>query len=151
MVSENVRELIEQYHPFYEVAPYYIVLEARSSGTAVTRRRIQAGFYIDMYGIIASLEPEPFTDYVLAYTALQKVVETVLPRTSDRCSIEVIPFASSVILDTRTHLQPEAMLRIRIAHGRGIDLPAGTSEERALNEIEEKLRDLGVSERRSRA
>jgi len=143
-MSENVRELIDQYHPFHEVTPYYVVFEERPHGATAARRRIQAGFDIDVYGITASLEREPYSDYVLACTALQKVAETVLPHTSDRCSIEVIPFPSTVILDTRRHLQPKAMLRIRITHTRGLDQPAGASEEQALKEIEEQLRVLGV-------
>jgi hypothetical protein len=71
-------------------------------------------------------------------------VETVLPHTGDRCSIEVIPFPSTVILDTRRKLQPEAMVRIRITHRRGLGQPAGASEEGALKQIEEQLRGLGI-------
>jgi hypothetical protein len=149
-MSENVREVIEQHHAFYEVIPYYVELEERPHGATAARRRIQAGFDIDMYGIKASLEPEPSPDYVLAYRALQKMVETVLAHTNNRCSIEVIPFPSTVILDTRRNLQPEDMLRVRIAHTRGLDQPAGVSEEQALKEIEEQLQVLGVSVGRSR-
>ena len=143
-MATNVRELIDQYHPFYEVTPYCVVFEERPPGATAARRRIQAGFDIDVYGITASLKREPYSDYVLACTALQKVAETVLPHTSDRCSIEVIPFPSTVILDTRRRLQPEAVVRIRITHSRGLDQPAGASEESALREIEEQLRGLGI-------
>jgi hypothetical protein len=143
-MSENVREVIQQRRAFYGVSPYYVVREERPNGAPAATRRIQAGFDIDVYGIKASLEPEPSPDYVLAYAALQKMVETVLLHTSDHCSIEVIPFPSTVILDTRRHLQPEDMLRIRITHTRGLDQPAGASEERALKEIQEQLNVLGV-------
>ena len=143
-MSENVREVIQQRRAFYEVRPYYVALEERPNGAPAATRRIQAGSEIDVYGIKASLEPEPSPDYVLAYTALQKMAETVLLHTSDHCSIEVIPLFSTVILDTRRHLQPEDMLRIRITHTRGLDQPAGASEESALKEIEEQLQALGV-------
>jgi hypothetical protein len=144
-MSENVREVIEQHHAFYEITPYLVVLEARPQGAKVARRTIQAGFDIDVYGIKASLEPEPSSDYVLVYMALQKTVETVLPHANNHCSIEVIPFPSTVILDARRRLQPEDMLKIRITHRRGLDQAAGASEESALKEIEERLHDLGVS------
>ncbi len=150
-MSENVREVIEQHRASYEVMPYYVALEARPHITTAARRTIQAGFDIDVYCIKASLEPEPSPDYVLVYMALQKAVETVLPHANNHCSIEVIPFPSTVILDTRRHLQPEDMLRIRITHGRGLDQAAGASEESALKEIEERLHDLGVSLGRSGA
>jgi hypothetical protein len=148
-MSENVRAVIERHHGFYEVIPYYILLEERPHGAKATTRRIQAGYDIDVYGIKTSLEPEAASDYALIYTALKEVVETILPHTSDACLIEVIPFGSTVILDTRRHLQPEGMLRIRITHGRGLDQPAGAPEERALKEVEEQLRVLGVRPGRS--
>jgi hypothetical protein len=143
-MSENVRAVIERHHGFYEVIPYYILLEERPHGAKATPRRIQAGYDIDVYGIKSSLEPEAASDYALIYAALQGVVETIVPHTSDACLIEVIPFGSTVILDTGRHLQPEGMLRIRITHGRGLDQPAGAPEERALKEIQEQLHVLGV-------
>jgi len=143
-MSENVCQVIQQRHAFYGVSPYYVVREERPNGAPAATRRIQAGFDIDVYGIKSSPDPEASPDYVLAYTTLQKMVETVLLHTSDHCSIEVIPFFSTVILDTRRHLQPEDILRIRITHTRGLDQPAGASEERALKQIEEQLNVLGV-------
>jgi len=148
-MSENVREVIEKHHAFYEVTPYIVVLEDPPHEAQTARRTIQAGFNIDVYGIKASLEPEPSSDYVLVYRALEKAVETVLPQANNHCLIEVIPFPSTVILDTKRRRQPEGMVRIRITHGRGLDQAAGASEESALKEIEERLHDLGVSLRRS--
>jgi len=147
-MSENVREVIEQHHAFYEVLPYYIELEQRPQGALATTRRIQAGFDVDVYGIKSSLEPEAAHDYELVYATLRSVVQTILPHITDFCSIEVIPFGSSVILDTRRHLRPEGMLRIRITHGRGLDQPAAALEERALKEVEEQLQILGVKPER---
>jgi hypothetical protein len=143
-MSENVRAVIERHHGFYEVMPYYVLLEEGPHGAKATPRRIQAGYDIDVYGIKSSLEPEAASDYALIYAALQEVVETIVPHTSDACLIEVIPFGSTVILDTGRPLQPEGMLRIRITHGRGLDQPAATPEEGALKEVQEQLRILGV-------
>jgi hypothetical protein len=66
---------------------------------------------------------------------LREVAQTVTSQTGDSCSIEVIPFASTVILDTRQRLQPEGMIRIRITHCRGLGQPAGEPEQKALKEI----------------
>jgi hypothetical protein len=68
----------------------------------------------------------------------------IRPNTSDGCSIEVISLASTVILDPKLHFEQEATLRIRIAHSRGLDQPAGPAEERTLQELQEQLRTLGV-------
>ena len=141
-MSENIRELIEQHHSFYEVLPYYIVQEQRTHGTT---KRIQVGFDIDVYGTKPSHERHPGRDYLLGYLELEKLVETILPKTGEACSVEVISFPSTVVLDTKRQFQEEGMLRIRITH-KGLQ-PAGEPEERALKEIKERLHDLGLRQR----
>ena len=141
-MSENIHELIEQHHAFYEVLPYYVVQEDR---THKATTRIQAGFDIDVYGIKPSHEQHPGRDYVLGYVAVEKLVETILLNTGEACSVEVIPFPSTVFLDTRRQFQEQGMLRIRITHKHL--QPAGAPEERALQKIKERLRDLGLSQR----
>jgi hypothetical protein len=150
-MSENVREVIERHHAFYEVLPYYVVLEDRPPGAAATTHRIQAGFDVDVYGVEAVQEPGLSPDYELVCETIGNLVETVLPHTSDFCSIEVIPFGSTVFPDAARHFQQDAMLRIRITHERGLGRPAGAPEERALKEVLDQLRNLGVSAGRGRA
>ena len=140
-MSENIHELIEQTYARYEVLPYYIVQEEPHG----TTKRIQAGFDIEVYGIKPSHVRHPGRDYVLGYVALEKLVETVLPHTGESCSVEVISFPSTLVLDAKRQFQEEGMLRIRITH-KGLQ-PAGQPEERALKEIKERLHDLGLSQR----
>ena len=140
-MSEKTRELIEQHHAFYQVLPYYVVQE---QGTQKSAKKIQAGFDIDVYGIKPSHEQHPGRDYWFGYVALEKLVETILPHTGQSCSVEVIPFTSTVVIDTKRRFQEEGMLRIRITH-RGLQ-PAGESEERALKEIKDRLHDLGLNQ-----
>ena len=140
-MSENIHELVEQTHARYEVVPYYIIQE-EPHGTA---KRIQAGFDIDVYGIKSSHVPHPGRDYVLGYVALEKVVETILPDIGETCSAEVIPFPSTVVLDTKAQFQEEGMVRIRVARKRL--QPSGEQEERALKMIKERLHDLGLGQR----
>jgi len=146
-VSENIHELIEQHHAFYQVLPYYIMVQimVQEERTHATTKRIQAGFDIDVYGIKPSHEQHPGRDYVLGYVALEKLVETILPQTGESCSVEVIRFPSTVVFDPKKQFQEEGMLRIRITH-KGLQ-PAGKPEERALKEIKERLHDLGLSQR----
>jgi len=141
-MSENIHELVEQHDAFYQVLPYYIVQE---EPTHRTTKRIQAGFDIDVYGMKASHEQHPGRDYVLGYVALEKVVEAILLHTAEPCSVEVIPFPSTVVFDAKRQFQEEGMLRIRITH-KGLQ-PAGETEERALKEIKERLHDLGLRQR----
>lgn len=140
----DVRRVIEDHQAFYEVTPYYVLFEERPLGGPPISRRIQAGFDVDMFGIVKGSAPERSPEYELVYQALSGLAEAIRPSTSDGCSIEVIPLASTVIVDPRLHFQQEATLRIRIAHSRGLDQPAGAAEERTLNELQEQLRNLGV-------
>jgi hypothetical protein len=140
---DNLGELIKEHHAFYEVLPYYVVVEDAHGTPAPTRRRIHAGFDIDLYGATTSNALPP-PDYAAASAGLQQIANTVAQDTDDSCSIRVIPFPSTVILDTRNQLQAQAKLRIRISHCRGLDQPAGLREERALKGIENELTRLGV-------
>lgn len=146
-MSDNIHELIKQHHAFYQVLPYYIMVQimVQEERTHATTKRIQAGFDIDVYGIKPSHEQHPGRDYVLGYVALEKLVETILPQTGESCSVEVIPFPSEVVFDAKRQFQEEGMLRIRITH-KGLQ-PAGKPEERVLKEIKERLHDLGLSQR----
>ena len=140
-MSENIHELVEQTHARYEVLPYYVIQEEPHGST----KRIQAGFDIEVYGIKPSHEQHPGPGYVIGYLALENLVETILPETGEACSVEVISFPSTVILDTRAQFQEEGMLRIRVAH-KGLT-PSGEQEEHALKKIKERLHDLGLTQR----
>lgn len=98
-----------------------------------------------MYGIKPSHEQHPGRDYVLGYVALEKLVAGILPHSGASCSVEVIPFPSTVVFDPKRQFQAEGMLQIRITH-KGLE-PAGQPEERALKEIKDRLHDLGLAQR----
>ena len=140
----EVRRVIEDHQAFYEVAPYYVLFEERPPGGHPSSRRIQAGFDVDVFGIVKGPAPEPSPEYELVFQALSQLAEAIRSHTSDGCSIEVISLASTVILDPKLHFEQEATLRIRIAHSRGLDQPAGPAEERTLQKLQEQLRNLGV-------
>ena len=146
-MSDNVENLVKQRHAFYEVSPYYVVVEESHGKPGYSTRRVLAGFDVDVYGARTSGEPVPSPEYAQGYAALQKIAKTTTSHASDSCSVEVIEFPSTVFPDTRNHLQDDAMVRIRISHYRGVDQPAGEPEQRALDEIEKQLQMLSVSRR----
>ena len=147
---KNVTQFIEEHCAFYDVMPYYVVIEEAHGTPAAKTRRIQAGFDVDVYGIKTNDDPALpglSPGYALSWANLLELVKTISSHSADGCSIEVIPFGSTVFLNTKNHLQPEAMLRVRITHGRGLDQPAGLSEQSALEEIQKELQSLGVGSR----
>jgi hypothetical protein len=147
-MSDNLRSLINKHHAFYEVSPYHVLLEERHGSFPAMTRSVQAGFDVDIYGVSIKdglTPPGPDPEYALGYSELQKLAEKLSHDTS--CSLEVIPFPSTAVLDSRTHAQVEGMLRIRISHCRGLDEPAGLPERHALEEVENRLHGLGVARR----
>ncbi len=146
-MAATIPELMQKHHAYYEVQPYYVVIPQHASGST---RTVQAGFDIEVCGIRTSHGPGPSADYRIAYEALQKLAKMVMDHSTDRCIVEVIPSPSTVFLDTARHLEQYAMLRIRITHARGLEQSAGAPEERALKEIQQQLRNLGIGQGRSR-
>ena len=136
----NIREIIESHYCFCRVSPYY----GLASG-----RRVHAGFDLDIYGVKMSRQPDPPAEFWLVYTKLKEVVDVVRHENNHACSIAVIPFGSTIVLDTRNYLQPMAMLRIRITHNRAAHEPACAVEQEALKAVEAQLSKLGIIAGRS--
>jgi hypothetical protein len=147
-MSENLEQLVKKYHAFYEVSPYYVVIEEKHGSPTATRHTIQAGFDVDIHGVSnkSELELPPPGEYAVGYAELKKIADGV-PQHPSECSIEVIPFPSTVFSEARRNFQSEAVLRIRISHLGGVDQRAGLPEQHALEEVEKQLQGLGVARR----
>jgi hypothetical protein len=142
----EIHEFLERHHVRYEVRPYYVVWDQRPVGGRPTEQRVQAGFDVDLYGALDTWQLPLFSSEearnVVNY--FESVAEQIQSEIGQHCTVEVIPYADSVTLDTHEHFRPEGMASIRISHDRGLDQPAGPSEERALKMIQETLHELGV-------
>jgi hypothetical protein len=149
-MSDKFVSLIKEHHAFYEVSPYYILFDERPLGLPATTRTVQAGFNVDVYGVrTQDNEPAmpPREEYALGCIELQNIAERVSQHASDSCVLEMIPFPSTAIIDSRNHGRVEAMIRIQISHERGLDQPAGVPEQRALEEVTGELKSLGIEHR----
>jgi hypothetical protein len=148
-MSENIQSLVREHQAFYEVTPYYVVVEERKWGLPPVTRQVQRGFDVDIYGVNTNnhLEvPGSDPDYALGCAELRRLAAEASLHTSDRCTLEVIPSSSTAILDLRNHAV-EATIRIRIHHYRGLDQPFGPPEQRALEDLVRRLGDLGIARR----
>src|SRR5215471_8972458 len=105
-MSGDIREILDSHHCYVEISPYYVVTEDRPLGGAVSVRRVQAGFDLDIYGVKMSREPDPPAEYWLVYNRLKEIADSVRRENKHNCSVEVIPFGSTIVLDTKNHLQP---------------------------------------------
>jgi hypothetical protein len=149
-MDEKIRQLIEQHHAYYEVSPYYLVINVSAATGAAETRMIQHGFDVDVYGIKTSGDrglPAISPDYALGSALLQELAMTASSHRTDKCSIKINRFGSTEFLDPKDGFEPSARLQVRITHGRGLDQPAGISEQQALEDIEKQLQSLGITRR----
>ena len=146
-ISTKAGELAREHHAFYEVQPYYVVINEKA-GSRPSTRSVRAGFDVDIYGVAPNNELTfPGSDYALGYAEVQKAAAEISRHTSECCSLEVIPFPSRMVIGGASHADVHGMLRIRILHYRGLDQPAGLPEEQALKKVENHLQKLGVARR----
>jgi hypothetical protein len=144
----DVHALLERYRVRYGVHPYYVVWEQRPEGAAPLVQRIQAGFDVDLSGTVDKMElPDLHSDeYGTVVHYFEAVAREVQSNVGQDCTVEVVSYRDSLVLGTREHLQPVAMLTIRISHCRSLDQPEGPAEEQALKAVLERLHGLDVRE-----
>ena|SRR5690349_23387071 len=146
-VRTDLRELIAGHRVWYEVRPYYVVVEHRPLNAPTTETKIQAGYDVSLYAVLDSEQFELDRDERarLVRSYFESTANQIQSAAGQHCTVEVMPYADSVILDPHNHFQPEAMLQIRISHCRGLDQPAGAPEDQALAALNTRLHDLGIT------
>ena len=71
-ISTKAGELAREHHAFYEVQPYYVVINEKAGSRPATRS-VRAGFDVDIYGVAPNNKLTfPGSDYALGYAELQK-------------------------------------------------------------------------------
>jgi hypothetical protein len=79
-MPNDIRSLVNEHHVFYEVSPYYVVLQERHRGLSPTARRVQAGFDVDVYSQRIDDDgpwTPPHEKYEVGYAQLQRIAEDV--------------------------------------------------------------------------
>jgi hypothetical protein len=142
----DVHALLNRYRVRYEVHPYYVVWEQRPEGAPPLVQRVQAGFDVDLSGTVDKMElPNLHSEeYGTVVRYFEAVAREVQSKVGQHCTVEVVSYPDSLVLETREHLQPEAMLTIRISHCRSQDQPEGPAEAQALNAVLDRLHGLDV-------
>ncbi len=145
--GDDARQIFTRHSAHYEVSPYFVVLDVRTFGVPPSHRRIHAGFDVALYGTgFDHGSALSFENGELRATLneLCAACRKVVAPATEYCRIEIIPYEATLILNVKSHFEPEALLRIRITHSRGLDQPAGASEERARADVGDRLESLGV-------
>jgi hypothetical protein len=143
---DQARDIFIRHHARYEVSPYFVLLDRRTLG-APSHLRVHAGYDVELYGnsfdhgAALSLENSELRE---ALNELEAACREATAHAADYSSIEIIPWNATLVLNVKSHLEPEALVTIRITHSRGLDQPAGSTEERALADVVGSLHSRGV-------
>jgi hypothetical protein len=147
-MTTDIHRLIQQHRISYEVSPYYVINYDHRDGASPRKVRVQAGFDIDLYGsgIDRDLSLSPDSEQaLLTYRDLEEVARTIMQQVSAPQIVEILPFTSALYVLPSHRFRTEALLKIRITHGRGLDQPSGPFEEQALKALEERLQAFGAT------
>jgi hypothetical protein len=147
-MSSDFKQLAQKYHAFYEVSPYYALVEERHGSPGESKQLIQSGFDVDVHGVSekGNVDIPPADEYALGYARLKEQMAETVSRHASECVIDVIAFPSTAFTAPSRPLQSEAIIRIRISH-RGGDQAVGVAEQHALEEVEKQLKGLAIPRR----
>ena len=137
-VSRHLRELVRQHQVCWEVWPVYLINRLG--------KQVQIGFELELTGTQPEHAPDPDgVECVRVYEDLKQIADRIMPKEEDDTRLEVGSFDASIHYSAKRKFRGEILLPIYILHWEGLDRPAGAGEPRCLDEMEERLKDLGAS------
>ena len=136
-----LRELVERFRVCWEIWPEH---------TCVGKERRQVGFQLELYG---THEPEvahpeagcPACQRIFA--ALHAIADWILPKEKRPSTYKIGSYDQAIRYSPARGKRPDVTLSIKIIHREGYEAPVDACEARCLKEMEQRLRELGVSER----
>jgi hypothetical protein len=135
-------KLVKQHKVCWEVWPeYHIDREGK---------KIQIGFELDLLGTHYRPEhiPEPGCEECLeVYNDLKHIAQWILPKEKRDSRYEVGVFDASIHYASQREFRRDIIVPIKILHREGYHRPLDDCEIRCLNEMKEKLKELGAHER----
>jgi hypothetical protein len=137
-VQQVLRELVERFQICFEVLAdnYFVDKELR-----------QIGFRLELTGTHEQeIElPIPGCEHCRkVWRALNAVADWIIPREERDSDYDIIPYDQSIHYDRARKFRPDVSLRIWIRHRSGFDRPVDACEVRCLNEMTQRLKELGV-------
>ena len=139
--SSGLTELVNRYQVCWEVWPEYLMVDGKEQ---------QVGFDLELTGT-----PELGTDHVgpgcpacrRVYSALHSVADWILPKEERPSQYEIGPYEQALRYTAVRGSRPDVTLSVKVLHRRGFDQPVDQCEVRCLQEMKERLKQLGACER----
>jgi hypothetical protein len=137
-VLSKLKELVERFQICWEALPdyYYVKKEKR-----------QIGFTVELTGTHERgvEHPEPGCQHCHhVRLALQEIADWVVPKEKRDSDYDIVPYDQSIQFNAVRKFRPDVSLRIWIRHRSGFDREVDACEVRCLNEMKQRLKELGA-------
>ena len=133
-----LRESVQRFKVCWKVWPECIY---------VGDQKRQVGYQLELAGTHEAevAHPRPGCEQCQSvYNALRQIAEYIIPREERPSTYEIGPFDRSIHYWPLHSNRPDVLLTIKILHRRGSDQPVDECEDRCLEEMEARLRELGA-------
>jgi len=137
-----LRELVQRYRVCWEVWPEYVF---------VGREKRQIGFALELSGTHdrGVLHPTPGCQHCRGvFAALQTIAVYIMPKEERPSRYEIETYEPAIHYSAARQHRPDVDLTIRILHRSGFERPMDECEVRCLEEMKQRLRELGACDRR---
>jgi hypothetical protein len=113
----------------------------------MNHKRRQIGYQLELAGTHPSWEQyaNPGSQKCeIVFEALRKIAGWIIPSDQDTFLVNIEPHENTITYWSRHRNRPDVMLNITILHRGCWDDPIDESQDRALNEMELRLNELGA-------
>ena len=130
-------EFVRRYRVCYEIWPEYL---------PVKDKRVPVGFELILIGAHEpGAHPEPGCELCAEILKpLRAIAEWILPKVERDSRYEVEIHDHAIQGRAQRKFRPEVTVSVRILHRQGFDQPVDACERTCLQEMEEKLKSIGV-------
>lgn len=138
--TEELAALARRHRVCYEVWPEYIMVRGE---------RRQIGFTLELSGTLESDGDYPYPQWVgcqRAFAALHRIAEAILPQEKRPSLYDIGPYDQALHYSRLRGNRPDVTVPIRILHRHGFERPVDACEIRCLEEMQQRLRELGACE-----
>ena len=139
--SSVLAEYVQRFRVCWEVWPEYLM---SSSG------RRQVGFELELSGTpeFGSGQESPGTpECRKVYVALHAIADWIFPKEERPSMYEIEPYEHALHYSSARSNRPDVTLSVKILHRSGFDQPVDACEVRCLQEMEQRLIQLGARQR----
>jgi hypothetical protein len=147
----QLNDLVQRFHVCWEALPeyYFVAVKDPLHGEVKERKteRRQIGFLLQLSGTHeAGVEhPQPGCQHCRkVWSALKDIADWILPKEIRDTGYDLDSYDQSIRYDPVRKFRPEVLLTIRLVHRSGFDREVDACEVRCLNEMTERLKQLGA-------